>query len=445
MKRYVSVIVFLTLVAVMSARYFSVVSLAFDMNSERFANSMIAASMLNIDMSEEKFGLNILSSDGTIYDGIGKDSWKVQGVEKHTDGALYLVYHSQEFMNRNVEIASVRKQQLGIQGWLVYYLSRLWHAIGRRISPQYWYFLLRTISITAFAVVITAITFELYKAYGYLFAVCFYVTCFISVWLTNFSSNLYWVSFTWFLPMLFGIMSMNHHRMRIFTYILLFLSVALKALCGYEYISNVMMCAVLFPLVEYLGCPLWDTLRRKQMFRVTLGTGFFAAAGFAAAFIFHAYVRGNGSIIQGVSEIYHADALRRTLGLAGDKNAMKASLHIVLARYFLPPSGWGVVSVAVLSALSLYDAKKRHNVSVKHDAYLLSLSFWSSLSWFVLAKVHSYVHIHINHVLWMLPFIPTALYVFLRQRIMILIPDTEKRNAIRDSIFSFTRRMFWLS
>jgi len=233
-KHCAGIILFCVLAAALTARYFSTVSLSFEMISERFPNSMIAASMLNVDMSGRMFGFNILSGDGVVYDGIGKDSIDVKskdsiavkGIDKSANGALYLVYHSPEFMDKDVEIAYVREQQVGIQGWATYYLTRAWHWTGGRISPQYWYFLLRAIWASLLAVVITAITFQLRKAYDLLFAVCFYSTCFFSVWLTNFSTNLYWSTFTWFLPMMFSLMSMNYPRLRIAMYLLLGVSVA---------------------------------------------------------------------------------------------------------------------------------------------------------------------------------------------------------------------------
>lgn len=119
----------------MTAKYFSVVSLAFDLNSEKLANNMIAAAIANVDMSEHKFGLNILSCDNIVYDGLDKESIGMQ--KRDNNGALYLVYHSPEFQDKKLEIAYTRLQQYGLQGWTVYYLSRLWHFTGGRISPQY--------------------------------------------------------------------------------------------------------------------------------------------------------------------------------------------------------------------------------------------------------------------------------------------------------------------
>ena len=39
------------------------------------------------------------------------------------------------------------------------------------------------------------------------------------------------------------------------------------------------------------------------------------------------------------------------------------------------------------------------------------MTFLTSVSWFVLAKSHSYVHTHINFVLWYMGYVQVCLYV----------------------------------
>lgn len=42
---------------------------------------------------------------------------------------------------------------------------------------------------------------------------------------------------------------------------------------------------------------------------------------------------------------------------------------------------------------------------------LYIVTFLTSVSWFVLAKSHSYVHTHINFVLWYMGYVQVCLYV----------------------------------
>lgn len=304
---------------------------------------------------------------------------------------------------------------------------------------------MRALFLSLTALVLTAITFQIHKAYDILFAASFYCVCFASTWLTNFAPNLYWASFTWFLPMLFSLMCMNYPRARMIFCLLVFLGTAVKSLCGYEYISNVMMFAVVFPLSEYLSCTKLEISRKREMFRVTLYAGLSSLAGFMAVFAFHSWLLGGGDIVSGLGRALQDSHALQRMGLSGDIEPLMNSFIVMLARYLIPPSGWIVLGLFIMSIASVYRAKVNYNLAVRHDLCLLALSLWSSLSWFVLAVPHNYAHLHLNYVIWVIPFIPTALYIFLKYRIITLIPDNEKPNSLINSASSLLGRIFWLS
>ena len=424
----------------MAIRFFLLADPSFQLDSEDYVNSMIAASIADMDMSGVKFGMPVLSYEDVKFNnhGFGKESADKCEV-------LYLVRHSRELDSSQLKVAGTRKQQLGIQGWGVYFLSRVHQIV--RLDPKYFYHGLRMLNTLLLALILVGISFQLRKAYDALFALCFYCMCSLSVWLTNFAPNLYWVPFTWFMPMLFGLMCMNYPEHRRWIYPLVFLSIVLKCLCGYEYITNVMMCAVVFSAAEYFACTSDDLPRKKLMFRITLGVGLSALAGFITAITFHAYIRGDGSILQGLNEIYHADVLRRTFGSPEDfpsvyTDSLNASILKVLAKYlFSRSSMWLALVLCVLVSASSYSAKAKHHIRIRHDVSLFVMSFLSSISWFVLAKSHSYIHVHMNFVLWQMPFIPAASYIFLRQRISVIAPGLEKHY---DEALRFIGRIFFM-
>lgn len=60
-------------------------------------------------------------------------------------------------------------------------------------------------------------------------------------------------------------------------------------------------------------------------------------------------------------------------------------------------------------------------------------SILSPLSWFVLAKVHSYVHTHINHVLWSMPFILLSM-AFSGYIIKNLLVDVGRRFSLGNKL-----------
>ena len=42
-----------------------------------------------------------------------------------------------------------------------------------------------------------------------------------------------------------------------------------------------------------------------------------------------------------------------------------------------------------------------------------TVSFLATISWFVLAKAHSYIHTHMNYVLWYFGFVQVCLYILI--------------------------------
>lgn len=112
---------------------------------------------------------------------------------------------------------------------------------------------LNLICSIATAFVFAIIVILLQKKYNVILAGCFLVTFWLSPWIVNFARNLYWVEYTWFILMAVGLFcawKINNRKCRIASYILTFLAIMGKCLCGYEYISVIMMGLIAFLLVD---------------------------------------------------------------------------------------------------------------------------------------------------------------------------------------------------
>lgn len=138
---------------------------------------------------------------------------------------------------------------------------------------------------------------------------------------------------------------------------------------------------------------------------------------FAAVLLIHSGMRGN-SILDGLQNIYEYDVKRRTYGDAHDFNnieiqkSLNATVWTVLREYFanwstdvvkyLPGEifPWLIGIVFALCGLS------RNWKALVAFIYALSIP----LSWYILAKSHSEVHVFINFVLWYMLFIPLMFY-----------------------------------
>lgn len=315
-------------------------------------------------------------------------------------------------------IMSSYKSQVGLQGWIYYVTAKI-------ISKPIVFRLLQAACAFFMAVVVLLMISQVQKKFGMPFALVFLFTFLLSPWIINFSRNLYWVEFTWFLPMLIGLYCSNHMEKRRLCYLLMFFAVAVKAACGYEYVTTIMLGGVLFQLIDFFTCKKED---RKKVFLTLVGLGVAAFLGFICVMIFHAYLRGDGSVADGLQNIWKQDVLRRTLGGNPEdfsgvyKASLNASILHVVLRYFrwstpilvdfLP--GILFPFLAAAPAVIFIYQKAVHKEVDKIFVWFYIFSFITTVSWYVLGKSHSFIHTHMNFVLWYFGFVQVCIYVVLK-------------------------------
>lgn len=209
---------------------------------------------------------------------------------------------------------------------------------------------------------------------------------------------------------------------------MIFFSVAGKCLCGYEYITTIMMGAISFLLVDLIQA-VFKKDRKKGiiLFRTIFIIGIMAIAGFAVAICIHAMLRGNGNIQEGIQEIIKQDVLRRTNGADLNEfdvvywNSFNASVWETLCQYFrfeteiitgVAGNLFPILSIIPL-CIFVYDYKIRRMERELVAMYIVF--FLTTISWFCLAKSHSYIHTHMNYVLWYFGFIQICLYIIVNR------------------------------
>lgn len=323
--------------------------------------------------------------------------------------------------------------QYGLQGKIFTAISSFFPSYG-----EYILHILHFLCCAAAAAIFTAIVMLLCKKYNLLMAVCFYITFLLSPWIVSFSRNLYWVVFTWFLPMLIGLVCSiwgDRLRVRLCCYLGAFVSILIKCLCGYEYISTIMMAMISF-LTADLVIAVLEKNKKKQtlVFKSIFIIGVLALLAFAAAICIHAAIRGDGNIITGIKDIYERDVIRRTYG------GYNVSVFAVLARYMIFTSS--IISgipgplfpVFIITALLIIIFDIRNKNADRPAAIMYAFFFTAAISWFILAKSHSYAHTHINYVLWYFGFIQICMYIVLKKACTILkkhrVKSTDKREAV---------------
>ena len=392
---------------------------------EQHVTSMIAAAKMDLKPGS-RLGLNTISCDI-----INRDNHLL--IETRIRD---FAFDSENYKNYPV-LFEHYKSSFGIQGWIAYFFAK------SGIPAKYCYYLLRLIYSFLLAVTLLAVGRQLVKAYDFLFAACFIgCLCFLPKGIIDYGPNVYWLSFSWFIPMLGGLIALNYPGKRFFAYIIVFVGVFLKSLCTYEYITCVMLGSVLFLFAEYLAAP----ERRKIILRELFGVSIAALAGFMAAVLIHDYARSGTGLLDGLNQIYKNDVLRRTWGAEAYPSdpSLNSSVFYVLLKYLVNVPGGIIASgMLILSLTSCVDAKNK-NLEIKHDVILLVLSFLTSISWFVLAKGHSWVHVFVNYILWYVAFVPAALYVFLRQRIILAFPDNGQRGKFFAGVKNLIKKILFM-
>ena len=337
------------------------------------------------------------------------------------DSLKYLsIYHEETGTYRLIGEIAPYESQIGLQGMIFSNFSKE-YTMGQMIAVYRW------ILAFLYAAVMVWICVEISKKYDILFGAVFYVVTLLSPWLIGYSTNLYWVEFTWFLPMLAGLLCVNHiesRKWRVISYILVMLSVALKCACGYEYITTIMLSSIVFLLADFTMAIVRkrDKCEIIYLFKTIFIMGIFALLGFAIAMAIHAYIRGAGDILGGLKTIFYNDVLRRTIG--GDASmfqdvyadSLNANVIIVILRYLLfdTPIIWGVpgelfIPLIAISFIGLL-------VGIKKGIFkpeILAIYVWmgiASVSWFTLGKSHSYVHTFMNFVMWYFGYVQILFY-----------------------------------
>ena len=220
-------------------------------------------------------------------------------------------------------------------------------------------------------------------------------------------------------------------RIRKLCYVLAFASILVKCLCGYEYITVIMM-----GMIAFLLCDLAEMFAKKDrkraniLFRTIIILGVTALAGFFMAILLHASFRGEGNLGVGVKRILEEDALRRTYGaditMAGSLNSYKddysitASAWETICQYFhfytqiVTGVGGNLFGLLCVVPLMIFaNDHKKKSLDMRLPAMYV-VFFITSVSWFVLAKSHSYVHTHMNYVLWYFGFVQICFYIILK-------------------------------
>ena len=244
-------------------------------------------------------------------------------------------------------------------------------------------------------------------------------------WLTMGAKNLYWALWTWLLPCCAGLYlarrMQNTEKAGFKAFAGVFLAVLVRCLCGFEYISTILILCEM-PLAV---CWLEQKPRRRSWFFAMLHTGIAAVLGAAAALLvwLGQSTVYYGSLGRAVQEVF-ATAFARAGGaaMAGDAaSAMTAQLRIgqVISIFISdsePQLRLGALQLPVLPVLALGAAlalalcalavRHKNAPALRGLCGLWALGLAAPISWMALSKGHAYLHTHLTPMLWSFALLP---------------------------------------
>lgn len=384
----------------------------------------IVISILLVVLLAWNYEFNTFNGDNTTFDTFQADSESlvIGAIEAEKNG-IYNRYGLGSYDSTSNKL-DYYTSQYGLQGKVFIFIEKI---MDYRITYDLLHFLCSFAAAITFLLIVIFIA----KKYNRLMAGCFYFTFLLSPWIVNFARNLYWVEFTWFLPVLFGLICscfINKKIVRVGCYIATYVSILIKCLCGYEYISTIMLATISFLLVDLVNSLiLKDKLQLKRVFKSIIIMGIMCLLGFVSAIGIHAFLRGDGNIINGINSIIQNDLFKRTNG--GNLNdfdvvywpSLNASIWEVLCKYFhfntsilSGISGNLFPLLALLPVIIFVYNYRLKKLDIK-DLIFYIIFFLVSVSWYILAKSHSFIHTHMNYVLWYFGYVQICIYIIIKQ------------------------------
>ncbi|MCP1997198.1 hypothetical protein [Flavobacterium sp. HSC-61S13] len=291
------------------------------------------------------------------------------------------------------------------------------------------------ITATLLALFFTLFLFWVRSKYGFLTVLISLCLLLLSDWIIVFSRNLWWSLWSFYLPFIFMLLFLNKRIFRLTQnisyskqiYLWSFLLVFIKCLItGFEYITTTLIMSIT-PFVYYALLDRWSL-------KIFINRLLFSSMGFLTGIlgsvcllIFQLIGKKNLEAANGF--IYLKDTFfRRTYANSSSfstpyKESLDSSVWAVLDQYlsgnaFIFNKANDSIAISFLEVIFVFAGFSllflillffnRLNSSQKTKGLALMYTMWftisAPLSWFVIFKSHSYIHTHMNFIVWYMPF-----------------------------------------
>jgi len=302
-------------------------------------------------------------------------------------------------------------------------------------SPQtkYNFFIALTSLFTAISISLVILWF--YYEFNLLVSITVLFSTVLSPWLVVFGGKLWWSTWSFFLPMvvvMYYLRNKNFRSINLKTFgCLILFSVLVKCVfTGYEYITTTLV-MMMVPYIYY------SVLNRYKLDQFIFG--FIISIGFALIAILMSFVilsfqisMIKGSLLDGINHLVNSFE-KRSYGDPNDFSpiyspSLNSNIFSVVFTY-LEGSLFGlnkysnpiisnlikkinflflIILFLIMTGTLLLIGKNCSFEKIQRVNIALISSLWFSilapLSWFVLFKAHSFIHTHMNFIVWHMPF-----------------------------------------
>ena len=326
------------------------------------------------------------------------------------------------------------KSQIGFQGIFFSFLDYITN-FSNEINLNLFKILTSLMSAMALSLVILWVYYEINE----FASIALLITSMYSQSLTLFGNNLWWVIWAFYLPMIatMYILFYEEKTGRYFKWlsvILISSTLFIKLLFnGYEYITTTII-MMITPYVYYSYYKRWRLIKFiKRVFFVLVGSA--TSILISILILIFQISSVEGGFEKGISHLLFSLG-KRSFGDPNSypdeyRDSLQSSIITVLKKYLyresfditniipnfpaLPPLPvvriYELIFIFIIASILSYFLTKHSKkyVFVEEKKIIsLVLTTWFSIlapiSWLIIFKAHSYVHLHMNHIIWHMPF-----------------------------------------
>ena len=396
----------------------NIVDSSYFKNFQKDSTGRVLGKLINARLDENKSYFLGVYADGDRGEHLAFTSQDIKNTEviffyeKSIDDLIFIPYPA----------------HVGIQGNVFGVIVKIFSSIS--LVDLYYLFELLMVLLLSF--LFTLLVLWIGEEFGFISALFVAININFSQWLLVGARNIYWNFWSFYLPMIISIyyfryIGKGNKPKNTYFFGLLFAVVYIKTGMGIEYLSAVLIMMTL-PLFYYgymYKYSLKKIINYFSGFFITGVLSFFTSVFVLvlkiSLFITHdiklAFVDLNNRIVKrtgfGNLDIVNAIYDQKTASLINE--SLSVSLQKVFHIYFFENrplflnlrAGHITLLLIILLGLGLFFHKNKYIFTKKFWGLLIItlISILAPCSWLVLAKAHSYIHIHLNYINFSMPYI----------------------------------------